>query len=1070
MPRDLDDIVNSGTTPLPPTITTATPYPQPASPQDVYKQFFAPINYAQMQQLGNMVVRSAYVNPVGAPGISMPPAGQLTPSIFSPFRTQTTIPPPVMATPGVTGLFHEPYDLAIQAQLSQTRAFVDPRNAAAAYSAMRARRWAENVGPWAQGIGTIAGVATGNAGIGLLASEGIGWLGENLPNLPGIRQFREWVNAPIARQFSYAAQLQHGTFGGLSLTGGGRGLGGAGMSTTAAFQLSSRLQQMAETSGGFFNAQDMMNLTRYASQAGLLESAQNIDQIASTVGNLMKLVGRLGKIMGDPDMQRNVRELGRLRQFGLNIQDAVATLEATNMYARQAGMTREQIAQGPGGRAMVMFGTAGLAPGLGLQYGAFGAAMGRMVRSSMDPMAAATLGDVGQNITETQAGFFAGPGRMLMLNALTAAGGRLGIDPGRVAQMTQGGAVNLTQMGAMGVNNLQQVAATIASETGRSIRGVMSELLIRMPELSSRMAQQMGPQGQMFLMGRIGAGFIQQGMDPWEAASMLAGGDKRQARSLIELMTNPAAIQRQVNALRDEADRARMEAAGTLRGAESILARGREFSLRRFLGFGSPREEIEFTSQEDVREALNEHLEMERERARKQGRRIVGTQFFLQGLADKAKDEYHQFVEQQGGLGYGPMQEYMQEALGEGEVLSAAEMRMAEKLGIPVVSKKHTFWGRAELEWTPASSVRQQLKNAASDSKLINNVIRNRFDEQFRAEQTIGKAFSKAGLDAAGHLVLLKDAVLSEARAKGEHGKAFIPSNFLKTAESLISKWTGDPKTAERFVKNNKKAILSLASGVVLQEGTPEAKAALVETAGVGGAMALYGGMSPDEIREVLYQQRKDALTALQAAGGFGEVEEGEEGAHFAKVETEEALKAFSEFGGFGEAGAMKRAVLAMHAAAAQGNASARLAYEKYKQQRPELARLFREVEAEYSRMGKAQRAAMGKLMPAISGLAGGAQISSVGQLGGLILRGMKESAAGKFTGLGALFEPEFEAEVKGKYGVREETVTPSPKADKMEASADQLLKVSKLWREALGDMKQVSQSLAKATEHLENV
>lgn len=543
------------------------PTPAPPISMAQYRQeMFSNINIASMQAMGlaqaqSMNINNPYAGNMGATR-GMAPPWMMTPAPMGVFRPAPPTPPPALtATPGVTNQFTNPADLATQYELMRTGMFADPGSASQNYGRMKLHQFGQQYGA---GIGTALGVgASFIPGVGPMGGSMIGSLGqmamENLNNIPGVGAALRWgigaMNQNVAEQLAWTGGAQHGTLGRVALGPGEAGLGGRGMNTQAAMRLGRQMRQMSLETGrpdeaGALNQTDMMNLLRTAGDTGFLESATNVDQIAKTVGGLMKLVGSLAKITGDPDFRNNLRELGQMRTMGLATDQGVNALQNMNTWARMAGMTREQaMAEGgiPGAQRAV---AAGLTGGVGMLAGTHAQGQARMLRGTFSETQQALFGDIGQTLAEGQIGFAAGVMPYLAPSLLSAgAGGKVGLDQEKISKLLKGGALDMGEIAGRGAMNLQEVARQAAESRakaeGREVRAsdVPDEMLriqARMREFQSDLFQKLGPEKSEFLRYQLFQGLQKnQGIGQFAAATAMAGGNMDEAQILLQKWTDP---------------------------------------------------------------------------------------------------------------------------------------------------------------------------------------------------------------------------------------------------------------------------------------------------------------------------------------------------------------------------------------------------------------------------------------------------------------------------------------------------------------------------------------------------
>ena len=541
------------------------PTPAPQQLMDQYRQeMFSSLNVGSMQAMGlaraqSMNINNPYSGNMGA-AAGMAPPWMMTPASQGVFRPGPSTPPLALtSTPGVTNAFTNPSDLSTQYELMRTGMFADPGSASQNYGRMKLHQFGQQYGG---GIGTAIGMAATpfTGGIGGALIGGLGQMAtENLNNIPGVGGALRWgigaMNQNVAEQLAWTGGAQHGTLGNVALGPGEMGLGGRGMNTQSAMKLGRRMRQMSQETGrpdeaGSMNQADMLNLLRTAGDVGFLESATNVDQIAKTVGGLMKLVGSLAKITGDPDFRNNLRELGQMRTMGLSTDQGVNALQSMNTWSRMAGMTRGQAMEQGGAPGAQRAVAAGLTPAVGQLAGVHALGQARMLRGTFSETQQALFGDMSQTLTEGQVGFASGVMPYLVPSLLSAgAGGKVSLDKEKIRKMLQGGALDMGQIAGQGAQNLSEVAQKAAEgrakSEGRELRGAdvpdeMLRIMAQMREFKSDLAQTLTPAKTEFLRYQLFQGLQKhQGIGQFAAATAMAGGNTDEAQLLLQKWTNP---------------------------------------------------------------------------------------------------------------------------------------------------------------------------------------------------------------------------------------------------------------------------------------------------------------------------------------------------------------------------------------------------------------------------------------------------------------------------------------------------------------------------------------------------
>lgn len=798
-----------------------------------------------------------------------------------------------------------------QSQIAAMNAYADPSRGAE----MLSRRAVGRVGETIANVGNVAAMIPGLQGVGLAASAG----GSFLNDIPVVGSAARAAHQAffggkeVAQEMSMMSRAQMATMGNVNMGTADMGFGGSGINPSSALQLGRRFTQMSEQSGGQFNRQDIMNLTNLAGQSGLLESAANIDQIADVTSKLMKLVGTLGEVAGQPEFRENIRKLGELRRFGLSIDQGAQTLAQVGMFSRMAGASPAEVMSGAGQMGMQAFQGAGLAPGVGVAYGAHANAAARNLSGAMDPMQAALLGGregIQQRIAGGQAAFASGPMSYMMGAGLSFEGGELQINPGKMRGALVGGA---TVPGLMGQShqNIMAVATQIAQEQGRSVPDVMVELQQRMPELQSQAVQQMGPMGmerlQMQTMSSLGQ---QYGLR--SAAQMVAGGDPQQANMLISRATDPEYLDRQRAQVREELRRARRDARQSAadrrrqrqRRRESIEWRFSDEELEDIQEWGILRDE-EGPDAEDRREAEREAMRIQRQSDAARGvRRVqfggldVNEQIVEEMTQAPTRDEMMQGIDPTTGAGMEKMM-YTRagglQAAGRAGRLTGAEMEAFEgatgggasvalgRAGLGVLdvgagliqdimgSKGATrgadrfgaMYGRYRERMTePARQVVRQVRESkkiiqqvrqASTKQTVNMIrhVRNELEEVIPGQANAATMAMRSKLEEA-------------AANRGENGQALGSEEMLEIIRKQLLDNGVPPAQVEKTLEQNRDAWLRYAAGELSLSTDPKVKAAVEDTAFYGD---LAGEFDVENIQRGVDQMKTKYRDYLEEAG-----------------------------------------------------------------------------------------------------------------------------------------------------------------------------------------------------------
>ena len=505
--------------------------------------------------------------------IPMPQMPQLSTQQMA-MMAQTPMPasmptPMLRSTPGATGQFADPSSADAYRMLGRTAGYLDPSQAGSYAN----QQWGQKVERWGQTAGAAASMLPG---VGMVTGIGMSLAGGPLFNNPLTRA----VFGPserAAQHMSMMANIQHRTFGNLQLTGGDVGLGGAGMSMPAAMQLGQQFTAKAESWGHVRGAktedvnkykQDLVRMTEMAGQVGLLDASTNIDQISDTVMKLMKVMGRMAKLTGDPDFRNNLQQIGQLRTMGLSIDQAVETTRNLAFYARGAGVSQQQLLQQGGMQGAQAWSQAGLASGVGIGHGAMAQARARQFAGVLDPYTEQIMGGregIQQKLTGMGAQFAAGPAGQLIMGATMGlnAQGELTTDTGKFQSMMNRG-MNMSQLAAESMRNFHRVVEEASQRYHISRIEAKSQLLEKQQALISQMASD-PEQLQMMQLGTYG--MLRKGGLIMTAAAFEAGGRTMGGATLIkQLASDPtirdrmrAQLNERLRTLRSEARKERAE-------------------------------------------------------------------------------------------------------------------------------------------------------------------------------------------------------------------------------------------------------------------------------------------------------------------------------------------------------------------------------------------------------------------------------------------------------------------------------------------------------------------------------
>lgn len=361
---------------------------------------------------------------------------------------------------------------------------------------------------------------------------------------PGLeRATQATVTDPAMRTRAYGAQLQDLTRG-FVVQGPELGPLGRGLGQRSGIQLAQRLQRMVEGGEmGNFNMRDVMRVASGAANQGMLDMAQNSEQIATQVRNVARGLQNFMRIAQEPDVQRAMQMMSGMRQMGLTIPESQIAMQNAQQFARMAGTTAQALMGGPGMQGAATFQRVGLTAGLGLQVGmgAAGLTQQAIAGGAFTPAQLALAGGphgLTQTLTEASAASLSGQNRFQLLSTLSrAASGELMVDPERLKRVMSGH-VSVSQQATMAAENIQRLAMG-----GRSPEQVLTEFASRTNELREEMGRRLGPMGGAMMTVRNALNIRQAlggNIDLGQAIRMAAPGmGANQVRSLQLMAESP---------------------------------------------------------------------------------------------------------------------------------------------------------------------------------------------------------------------------------------------------------------------------------------------------------------------------------------------------------------------------------------------------------------------------------------------------------------------------------------------------------------------------------------------------
>jgi hypothetical protein len=488
------------------------------------QQFQANMGSINQGQFGNPYYAQALSGMMGMQGFNqgmMPSPTMMTPpnmGIFRPFPQGPTpsIPPvpqmplvqhpftPQMPAPRFQTPMEYDYNVGNQRGQQYQSAFLStPGVAARGASAVGGAYLGGALGAAAGGfLGGARGVGIGSA-VGSVAGMAMSEMG-------GFGQAAEHIADrmnPFRSMGIRGAQMK-GISQGFVVGGSSLHESGRGMSTRGSQHLGRLIEDLAydpqfrKEQGGpsQFSAQDMSRITKMSGDQGMLDMAQNPEQIRDQVKNVAKGLRSFMRIAGEPDVHEAIKQMGQLRAMGLSMPQIDTTMQNVRMYAKMAGTTVKSLMEGAGLQGAMVFQQQGMSAGLGVQMGA--AAMGHarqaVAGGTYSPAQLALLGGtqgVAQRDMETSAAMLKMP---VMLAAMSqmGKGGTFGLDASSMRNVMSG-KTDINQIATGGANNL-------LSAVNKGGIGALATFQIQQNELADQVGKALGPEGvNMMKMNQV---------------------------------------------------------------------------------------------------------------------------------------------------------------------------------------------------------------------------------------------------------------------------------------------------------------------------------------------------------------------------------------------------------------------------------------------------------------------------------------------------------------------------------------------------------------------------------------
>jgi hypothetical protein len=357
-----------------------------------------------------------------------------------------------------------------------------------------------------------AGMGLGFRGMGLLGSAGIGAMGGALLGAPmgpagmlmggiagatafehfgGGQAFQNAGNqlmTPLIQARQRQLELQQMSMG-FVRNGADLSPTGMGLSATSSMRLGQGLMGMADSrgfqqdTGGMFNRQDVMKITRMASQFGMLDQSRTADEIRQSVGKISRALSNFMKLAEEPDVQEAMRMMANMRSLGMNLGETSTAVRNARQFARMAGTDMRGIMQA-GMQGAGMFQAAGLSGAAGMNAGMAATGMAGQMAGLMSPARLAMAGGR-EGVASTLMGGAAQAGTLdsLLPMMLMRRNGQLAIDQSAIMDLAQG-RLSIQDAMRQGASRIQQLGG----------RETLMELSTRRRELQDEAQRAMGGQ------------------------------------------------------------------------------------------------------------------------------------------------------------------------------------------------------------------------------------------------------------------------------------------------------------------------------------------------------------------------------------------------------------------------------------------------------------------------------------------------------------------------------------------------------------------------------------------------
>lgn len=341
-------------------------------------------------------------------------------------------------------------------------------------------------------VGGTLGAMVGHPELGLaLGSIGGSVLGSTLGQNDRMREAFGNVFRPAIEQTVDTAQIMGASQGFVS-TGRDLDISGRGLSVSASGKLMRDFTDIAEASRGRFTRQDLIQVMQASGEQGLLDVAQNKEEIARTVKATTELLGMVAQITGDPDFKNNVKFIGELRRQGASETDYRNILHEIQAGATSSGMQPAEVLATAGNQGAAIYQGVGMSRVQGTRAGVFGAAASSqaIATGTFSPSQIDRLGGrsgMTQRFIE-MTGQFAGKtiDPFLPYLATSNADGSISVDEDALLKFQSGeiGTDDMIRQGSSKFSNAKD----------------LEKLVNSMGDLKEEIANRMGPQGGLIAL------------------------------------------------------------------------------------------------------------------------------------------------------------------------------------------------------------------------------------------------------------------------------------------------------------------------------------------------------------------------------------------------------------------------------------------------------------------------------------------------------------------------------------------------------------------------------------------